>query len=661
MSSVGGLALAGFDNASFSTIEEDKISNLRTFNGSGGVNRVCTEEAPLAMEIAMSKIVGGWISRERICERLPKELRPLKQEDDDDEQELEVCKTKTRVSRFALLRLRERVVNDPFGALWAWKEEDGEINHCSWFGVECCDGKVIALNLKDLCLEGTLAPELGTLIHIKSIILRNNSFTGTIPEGISELKELEVLDLGYNNFNESLPSGLSSDLSLTIQNSDRSEGAVLRKLLQETANTSAKSPKAPTHPASSKPSTNSTYLRGAPVPRPPSAPASKPSGNDTVPSTSAPSPSGSNPSISDSKSSHEAAILVGSIGGGTFLLILIIIAYLLKTYKVSTVKPWATGLSGQLQKAFVTGVPKLKRSELEAACEDFSNVIGSTTIGTVYKGTLSNGVEIAVVSVPVESTKDWSKNLETQFRKKIDTLSKVNHKNFVNLLGYCEEDNPFTRMLVFEYAPNGTLFEHLHIKESEHLDWAMRLRIIMGMAYCLEHMHQLNPPVPHNNLSSSAVSLTEDYAAKISDSCFWNELTASDREADGINLSDTTMASLESNVYTFGVLLFEIVTGRMPYLVDNGSSEDMASDYLRREQALVEMVDPTLNSFDKDQFDLIGEVIKSCIDPEPGHRPDMRGVSARLREITAITPDNAIPKLSPLWWAELEIMSTEAS
>lgn len=189
----------------------------------------------------------------------------------------------------------------------------------------------------------------------------------------------------------------------------------------------------------------------------------------------------------------------------------------------------------------------------------------------------------------------------------------------------------------------------------------MRLRIIMGMAYCLEHMHQLNPPIPHYNLSSSAISLTEDYAAKISDLCFWNELTASDREADGINISDTTMASLESNVYTFGVLLFEIVTGRMPYLVDNGSSEDMASDYLRREQALVEMVDPTLNSFDKDQLDQIGEVIKSCIDPEPGRRPDMRRVSARLREITAITPDNAIPKLSPLWWAELEIMSTEAS
>ncbi|KAE8722055.1 putative inactive receptor-like protein kinase [Hibiscus syriacus] len=579
----------------------------------------------------------------------------------------------------ALLRLREKVVNDPFGSLSDWKKQDGEIDHCSWFGVECSDGKVIALNLKDLCLEGTLAPELGTLVHIKSIILRNNSFTGTIPEGVRELKELELLDLGYNNLSELLTSELGSNLSLTIKNVGQSEGAVQRGLLQQTPTSPAMSPETPfvnfsmppsphglpdpTPPASSEPSASNTYLRDAShVPRPSSAPASKPSQNNTVvPNASSPPASINNPSSSHSSSNHRAAILGGSIGGAVFLLIVIIIAYLIKTYKVSTVKPWATGLSGQLQKAFVTGVPKLKRSELEAACEDFSNVIGSSTVGTVYKGTLSTGVEIAVVSVPFKSAKDWSKNLKTQFRKKIDTLSKVNHKNFLNLLGYCEEDKPFTRMMVFEYAPNGTLFEHLHIKESEHLDWAMRMRIAMGMAYCLEHMHQLNPPVPHNNLSSSAVNLTEDYAAKISDPCFWNELTSSEREADRTNLSDTTVASLESNIYTFGVLLFEIVTGRMPYLVDNGSSDDGASDYLRREQALIGMVDPTLNSFDRNQLDKIGEVIKSCVDPEPGHRPDMKQVSARLREITAIAPDNAIPKLSPLWWAELEIMSAEAN
>ncbi|KAB2614531.1 inactive receptor-like protein kinase [Pyrus ussuriensis x Pyrus communis] len=64
--------------------------------------------------------------------------------------------------------------------------------------------------------------------------------------------------------------------------------------------------------------------------------------------------------------------------------------------------------------------------------------------------------------------------------------------------------------MVFEYAPNGTLFEHLHIKEAEHLDWRMRLRITMGMAYCLEYMHQLNPPIAHNNLNSGSLQLTED-------------------------------------------------------------------------------------------------------------------------------------------------------
>ncbi|MFQ6647242.1 hypothetical protein Gotur_019172, partial [Gossypium turneri] len=352
------------------------------------------------------------------------------------------------------------------------------------------------------------------------------------------------------------------------------------------------------------------------------------------------------------------------------------ITYLFKTYKVSTVKPWRTGLSGQLQKAFVTGVPKLKRSELEAACEDFSNVIGSSTIGTVYKGTLSNAVEIAVVSFPVKSAKDWSKNLETQFRNKIETLSKVNHKNFVNLLGYSEETEPFTRMMVFEYAPNGTLFEHLHrfeaqvfgpvhykfapfevlvtsrwvildlvfgLKESEHLDWSMRLRIIMGIAYCLDHMHHLNPPIPHRNLSSSAINLTEDYAAKISDPSFSTEVPT----------------TLQSNVYAFGVLLFETITGRIPYTVDNDSIDDQSSHYLSNDQPLVKMVDPILKSFDTKQVEAIGEVVNACVDPEPKRRPNMREVSARLREIIGISPDGAVPKLFPLWWAELEIMSNE--
>ncbi|ESR49028.1 protein MALE DISCOVERER 2 [Citrus sinensis] len=630
----------------------------------------------------------------------------------------------------ALLRLRERVVRDPYGALTSWRSCDTENNPCSWFGVECSDGKVVNLNLKDLCLEGTLAPEIQSLTHIKSIILRNNSFSGIIPEGFGELEELEVLDFGHNNFSGPLPNDLGINHSLTIlllDNNDfvgslspeiyklqvlsesqvdegqlssaakkeqswyeRSikwngvldEDTVQRRLLQihpfrnlkdrnfGNARTSSPLPSSDAIPPTAVASSNDTKGNATSSDRndsvsPPklSNPAPAPAPNQTptpTPSLSIPRPSSSQSLQKSGGSSSKHIAILGGVIGGAILVVAIVGIYLCRSNKVSTVKPWATGLSGQLQKAFVTGVPKLKRSELEAACEDFSNVIGSSPIGTVYKGTLSNGVEIAVASVSVASAKDWPKNLEVQFRKKIDTLSKVNHKNFVNLIGFCEEEEPFTRMMVFEYAPNGTLFEHIHIKESEHLDWGMRLRIAMGMAYCLEHMHQLNPPIAHNYLNSSAVHLTEDYAAKLSDLSFWNEIAMAEMAATSKKLSSAPSASLESNVYNFGVLLFEMVTGRLPYLVDNGSLEDWAADYLSGVQPLQQFVDPTLSSFDEEQLEKLGELIKSCVRADPEKRPTMRDIAAILREITGITPDGAIPKLSPLWWAEIEILSTEA-
>ncbi|KAG2723961.1 hypothetical protein I3843_02G171700 [Carya illinoinensis] len=594
-------------------------------------------------------------------------------------------------------------MSDPFGALLDWKEEDGEVDPCSWFGVECSDGKVVALNLKDLCLRGTLAPELAKLVQMKFIILRNNSFSGIIPEGIGELKELEILDLGYNNFSGPLPPEFGCNVALTtllVDNNDRlgdlpPDGLMLSESQADENRLSNAAQGSSCHKRSvawNVAQTEDTFHRRllvngdtksqtikitppppsirvilsspspSPFPSPSPSPEPKAEGNFPTPTTSppshpssVPSPAGSPPS---STSSHLAAILAGAIGGA--ILISAICVYLCKSNKVAAVKPWATGLSGQLQKAFVTGVPKLKRSDLEAACEDFSNVIGSSPIGTVYKGTLSSGVEIAVASVGA-SAKDWSNSLEAQFRRKIDTLSKVNHKNFVNLLGYCQEDEPFTRMMVFEYAPNGTLFEHLHIKEAEHLNWGMRLRIAMGMAYCLEHMHQLNPPIAHHNLNSSAVGLTEDYSAKISEFSFWNEIVAAEIESAGLKNLHTLSLDPESNVYSFGVILFEIVTGRLPYSVDNGSLEDWASDYLRGGQLLTEIVDPTLTSFHEEQLELMGEVVKSCVHPDPKQRPAMREISARLRAITGITPEGANPKLSPLWWAELEITSADAS
>ncbi|KFK36918.1 hypothetical protein AALP_AA4G189600 [Arabis alpina] len=386
----------------------------------------------------------------------------------------------------------------------------------------------------------------------------------------------------------------------------------------------------------------------------PAEPQKKPSTQDVsalpppqfVPRANSPTPR------SAGSSSVVVLVVVGCVGGAVFLLLLVtgVVYYTSKAGK--SVNPWRTGLSGQLQKVFVTGIPTLKRSEIEAACEDFSNVIGSCPIGKLFKGTLSSGVEIAVASIATTSAKDWKSNTEIQFRKKIELLSKINHKNFVNLLGFCEENEPFTRILIFEYAPNGSLFEHLHYKESEHLDWGMRLRIAMGLAYCLDHMHQLNPPIAHTNLVSSSLQLTEDYAVKVADFSFETETSIS-------TIVDTHISTIDpqDNVYSFGMLLFEIITGKLPESVNKPDSVDCGLvDFLRGE-TLAKFVDPTLESYDE-KIENIGEVIKSCLRTDPKERPTMQEVSGWLREITGVSPSDATPKLSPLWWAELEVLSS---
>ncbi|KAL5227612.1 hypothetical protein ABZP36_015877 [Zizania latifolia] len=295
--------------------------------------------------------------------------------------------------------------------------------------------------------------------------------------------------------------------------------------------------------------------------------------------------------------------------------------------------PWKTGLSGPLQKAFVTGVPKLNRPELEAACEDFSNIINTFPSCTVFKGTLSSGVEISVVSTAISSIKEWPRSSETCFRKKIDTLSRVNHKNFNNLLGYCLENQPFMRMMVFEFASNGTLSEHLHLKEFEHLDWAARIRIIMGVAYCLQYMHhELSPPVVINDMRSDTIFLTDDYAAKIADVGVWREVATKAKNAKEESSSPD----------------------------DHESICNWASGHLKG-KSYTNLVDASLKDHNGNELEAVCEVIQECIHPDSSQRPTMRDVTHKLRGVLAVSPEAAAPRLSPLWWAELEILSVEAT
>uniref|UniRef100_A0A803MYX3 Protein kinase domain-containing protein n=1 Tax=Chenopodium quinoa TaxID=63459 RepID=A0A803MYX3_CHEQI len=247
---------------------------------------------------------------------------------------------------------------------------------------------------------------------------------------------------------------------------------------------------------------------------------------------------------------------------------------------------------------------------------------------------------------------EQSSNNLVVVRTKMDTFSKINHKNFINLLGHCEEDNPFVRMMVFEYAPNGNLYEHLH----DHLDWTTRMRIIMGTCYCLEYMHhELNPPVVHPNLQSDTILLTDDYAAKVADISFWADIVSKAKISDDEELEplhSNPGPTCEDNVYNLGILLLEIISTK--------SLNAQAIEYLKDKKKYCNLVDPSLKSFKNNELEIICEVIHECLNEDPRRRPTLKDVTSKLQEVIKITPEAASARHSPLWWAELEILSIES-
>ncbi|XP_020578643.1 LOW QUALITY PROTEIN: protein MALE DISCOVERER 1-like [Phalaenopsis equestris] len=622
---------------------------------------------------------------------------------------------------FLLLAFRSKIKIDPFEALQNWDAKDED--PCNWNGVQCVDGRVEALNLQGLKLGGTLTTEIGKLGHLKALVLSVNNFTGTIPNEFGGLLMLELLDLRSNHLSGSIPLELGylpslkclllcenkfeagthswmEKINMKFQQKNNKNlpcvntkfglwsklknkylqwhgdkigsnfctatsyisqpvhdlHIVRRNLLQESKNL----PSAPASSASlhavSVPSHGSGSFAAIPY--------SKGASSKKAPPFAYPSSVPVEPDTMEQENWKKWIFTV--IIPITVSIIIVIMAFIgVYIRNVTVIYAWRTGLSGPLRNAFITGVPKLNRAELEAACEDFSNIIITYPNSTVFKGILSSGVEIAVVSTIATSKFDWSEKSDSLFRNKIDTISRINHKNFVNLLGYCQEDDPFMRMMVFEYSSNGTLFEHLHVKEFEHLDWSTRMRIIMGIAYCLQYMHDLKPAVVHPFLQSSCIFITDDYAAKIADLGIFSEPVG--KENDFLNENKDNFAAAPtshpaSNVYSFGILLLEIISGRMPISEDNGLPiSNWAMRHLKDKKSINSLIDPSLTFNKYNELQIICEVAEACIHEDPKSRPTMKEVSSSLKEVLAIEPEAAMPRLSPLWWAELEILSVEAS
>lgn len=367
--------------------------------------------------------------------------------------------------------------------------------------------------------------------------------------------------------------------------------------------------------------------------------------------------------------------------GCTIILIVTISAvavlYLRYKRRMAAVSPyWRQGMSGQLQGVLETSVPLLGREEVETACEDFSNIIDSSPDSVVYKGTLADGTEIAALSLQ-RPTPTWEPQSEMSFRNRVKALARMKHPHLVNIIGYCSQEEPWTRIFIFEYASNGSLGDLLcnkDNKESEYLNWAARMRVIVGAAYGLKYMHhELVPPANHVNFGADAVYLTDDYAAKVSNagatkvtaprndsqkpSWFSLRSVAGYDEAESSHRHDP---DFESNIYSFGVFMLEVITGRPSQDEQGASIVDWAAEYLADPKMMWYMVDPTLKSYNHDELVALCKIANLCLATDT-QRPSMQRVTDMLADVLRLSPAMVAAKSNAALWAQLELQDDSSA
>ncbi|KAL0000088.1 hypothetical protein SO802_019690 [Lithocarpus litseifolius] len=184
-------------------------------------------------------------------------------------------------------------------------------------------------------------------------------------------------------------------------------------------------------------------------------------------------------------------IATGTMVGSLFL-VGIITALQKCNCKSSIIMPWKKSASGKdhmtvyIDSEILKDVVRYGRQDLEVACEDFSNIIGSSPDSVVYKGTMKSRPEIAVISLCIKE-EHWTGYLELYFQR--EDLARLNHENTGKLLGYYGEGCQFS--------------------------WTRRMKIIIGIARGLKNLHtELEPPFTISELNSSAIYLTEDFSPK---------------------------------------------------------------------------------------------------------------------------------------------------
>ncbi|KAF8406303.1 hypothetical protein HHK36_008388 [Tetracentron sinense] len=282
---------------------------------------------------------------------------------------------------------------------------------------------------------------------------------------------------------------------------------------------------------------------------------------------------------------------------------------------------------------------KFSYKETRKATDNFSTIIGRGGFGTVYKAQFSDGFVAAV-----KQMHKCTEQVEDEFCREMELLARLHHRHLVALRGFCVEKHE--RFLVYEYMENGSLKDHLHSTGKTPLSWRTRIQIAIDVANALEYLHfYCDPPLCHRDIKSSNILLDENFFAKVADFGLAHASKSGSMSFEPVNTDIrgtpgymdpeyvvTQELTEKSDIYSYGVLLLELVTARQA-IQDGRNLVEWSQIYMATDSRLPELVDSAIgDSFDYEQLQTVVTTVKWCTQREGRARPSIKQVLRLLYE-----------------------------
>ncbi|GJS87059.1 probable leucine-rich repeat receptor-like protein kinase IMK3 [Tanacetum coccineum] len=484
-------------------------------------------------------------------------------------------------------------------------------------------------------ISGNVPSELGGLLKVRSIDLSNNLINGSIPISFQNLTLLDSLTLDHNNLSGEIPVFLGDKLNLTSFNVSYNNlsGPVPTQLFSKFGSSAFVG--------------NLNLCGYSPSTQCPTSP---------PPSTNPSEPLSRHKEGTKLNTKEIILIAAGALIAILLLICCILLCCLLKKKKGAKQKDTEGGVSSAAAagkraappEAEVAGEAGGKLVHFEGTmgftADDLlcatAEIMGKSTYGTVYKATLEDGDQVAVKRLREKITKN-----QREFEIEVNLLGKIRHTNLLAMRAYYLGPKG-EKLLVFDYMPKGSLATFLHARGPETpVDWPTRMQIAKGMARGLLSLHT-HHNIIHGNLTSSNVLLDDNVNPKIADFGLSRLMTAAANSnviatagALGYRapeLSKLKKANTKTDVYSLGVIMLELLTGKSPGEAMNGVDLPQWVASIVKEEWTNEVFDLELM---KDASAIGDELLNTlklalhCVDPSPSARPEVQLVLQQLEEI----------------------------